>query len=157
LAFPIDRRALAGHKDLELSEARVRGAIRLLEEIGFLEREEAAPGAKFQRTAEGLHRRPILFRFGPDFLDLFRNARRSLAAHRKPQERRKPIPARTYPSLPRTLTKSPKHTSDIPPILLMGEVRRLPRENSPPWDQPHSDSRLEAALKRLGEAMGVKP
>src|SRR5215210_6687273 len=71
LAFPIDRRALAGHRDLKLSEAQIRGASRLLEEVGFLEREEAAPGAKFQRTAEGLHRRPILFRFSSDFLELF--------------------------------------------------------------------------------------
>jgi hypothetical protein len=40
----------------------------------------------------------------------------------------------------------------------MGEIKeRLPRGSLPPWDQPHSDSRLEAALKRLGEAIGVKP
>src|SRR5215208_8095039 len=37
-AFPIDRRELANHAALGLSEARVRGAIRTLEEVGFLDR-----------------------------------------------------------------------------------------------------------------------
>src|SRR5215203_2696986 len=40
LPFPADRRALCGHRDLPLTETRVRGAIKLLEEVGFLEREE---------------------------------------------------------------------------------------------------------------------
>src|SRR3954451_16765656 len=34
-AFPIDRRELADHAALGLTEARVRGAIRTLEEVGF--------------------------------------------------------------------------------------------------------------------------
>src|SRR5215212_10941073 len=38
LPFPIDRRALADRQDLGLSEARVRGEIKALEEIGFLAR-----------------------------------------------------------------------------------------------------------------------
>src|SRR3954452_851453 len=37
-AFPIDRRELADHAALGLSESRVRGAIRALEEIRFLDR-----------------------------------------------------------------------------------------------------------------------
>ena len=37
-AFPIDRRELAEHAALGLTEARVRGAIRTLEEVGFLDR-----------------------------------------------------------------------------------------------------------------------
>src|SRR3954469_10922805 len=37
-AFPIDRRELADHAALGLSESRVRGAIRALEEVGFLDR-----------------------------------------------------------------------------------------------------------------------
>src|SRR4051794_29115834 len=37
-AFPIDRRELADHAALGLTEARVRGAIRTLEEAGFLNR-----------------------------------------------------------------------------------------------------------------------
>ena len=37
-AFPIDRRELADHAALGLTEARVRGAIRTLEEVGFLDR-----------------------------------------------------------------------------------------------------------------------
>ena len=153
LAFPIDRRALAGHRDLELSEARIRGAICLLEEVGLLEREETFPGAKFQRTAEGLHRRPILFRFGPKFLELFRSARRPLPANRKAQERRKPTPARTCPSPPRTLTKSPKNKSAADPLVYLGDIRKqigLPAEGS-------ASSALELALQRLGEEVFGKP
>jgi len=41
-AFPIDRRELAGHAALGLTEARVRGAIRTLEEVGFLDRAVAS-------------------------------------------------------------------------------------------------------------------
>src|SRR4051812_9420342 len=37
-AFPIDRRGLAGHAALGLTEARVRGGIRTLEEVKFLDR-----------------------------------------------------------------------------------------------------------------------
>jgi hypothetical protein len=36
-AFPIDRRELANHPALGLTEATVRGAIRVLEEVGFLD------------------------------------------------------------------------------------------------------------------------
>src|SRR3954471_3592714 len=41
-AFPIDRRELAEHAELDLTEARVRGAIRALEEVRFLERAVAS-------------------------------------------------------------------------------------------------------------------
>src|SRR4051794_33159769 len=37
-AFPVDRRELAAHAALDLTEARIRGAIRTLEEVGFLDR-----------------------------------------------------------------------------------------------------------------------
>jgi hypothetical protein len=66
-SFHIDRRALAGHRDLGLTEARVRGAIRTLEEVGFLDRALAPTGSRYQATADGLHRRPILFVFGSDY------------------------------------------------------------------------------------------
>jgi hypothetical protein len=62
----------------EIADTR---AIRLLYKVGSLDRKEAHPGARYQQTAEGLHRRPILFRFGPDFLELFRSARRPLPGY----------------------------------------------------------------------------
>ena len=37
-AFPIDRRELAEHGELDLTEKRIRSAIRTLEEVGFLDR-----------------------------------------------------------------------------------------------------------------------
>src|SRR3954471_6860802 len=62
-SFPIDRRALADHPDLGLTEARVRGAIRTLERVGFLDRVTADKGSRFQRLDSGdLHRKPVPFR-----------------------------------------------------------------------------------------------
>ena len=64
-SFPLDRRVLAAHPALGLSEARVRGALAALVALGFLEAEEAAPGRRYQRTVEGLHRRAVLYRVAP--------------------------------------------------------------------------------------------
>ena len=66
LPFPIDRRALAGHRELGLTEARVRGAIRVLEEVGFLAR-FVTSGSRYKATEEGLRRKPIPFQFGSDY------------------------------------------------------------------------------------------
>src|SRR3954447_11884111 len=62
-AFPIDRRELADHDALGLTEARVRGAIRALEEVGFLNR-AVASGSTHRATPDGLHRKPVLFMYG---------------------------------------------------------------------------------------------
>src|SRR3954447_5714118 len=53
-AFPIDRRELADHVALGLTEGRVRGAIRTLEEVGFLDR-AVASGSTHRPTPDGLH------------------------------------------------------------------------------------------------------
>src|SRR5215212_9350428 len=63
--FPIDRRELADHNALDLTEARVRGAIRTLEEVGFLDR-AVASGSTHKPTPAGLHRKPVLFMFGSE-------------------------------------------------------------------------------------------
>jgi hypothetical protein len=72
--FPIDRRALSRHRDLELAKAKIRGAIKTLEEIGFLERIILEKGSPYQRTEIGLHRRPIQFRFGIEYCSAFNRA-----------------------------------------------------------------------------------
>src|SRR5215208_1403786 len=80
--FPIDRRELADHAALGLTEARVRGAIRTLEEVGFLDR-AVASGSTHQPTPDGLHRKPVLFMFGSDYGPLFSAANRRAAAARE--------------------------------------------------------------------------
>src|SRR3954471_23411273 len=80
--FPIDRRELAEHAALGLTEARVRGAIRTLEEVGFLDR-AVAFGSTHRATPDGLHRRPVLFLFGSDYSPLFSAANRRAAAARE--------------------------------------------------------------------------
>src|SRR5215208_3573319 len=81
-AFPIDRRELADHAALGLTEARVRGAIKVLEEIGFLDR-AVRSGSTHQPTPDGLHRKPVLFMFGSDYGALFSAANRRAAAARE--------------------------------------------------------------------------
>src|SRR5215218_9906964 len=81
-AFPIDRRELADHVALGLTEARVRGAIRTLEEVGFLDR-AVASGSTHRPTPDGLHRKPVLFMFGSDYGPLFSAANKRVAAARE--------------------------------------------------------------------------
>src|SRR5215211_4866606 len=81
-AFPIDRRELVNHTALGLTEARVRGAIRTLEEVGFLDRAMAS-GSTHKPTPDGLHRKPVLFLFGSEYGPLFSAANRRAAAARE--------------------------------------------------------------------------
>src|SRR5215212_6301382 len=69
-AFPIDRRELAEHAVLGLTEARVRGAIRTLEDGGIPDR-ALASGSTHRPTLDGLHRKQVLFKFGSDYGPLF--------------------------------------------------------------------------------------
>src|SRR5215207_2588210 len=73
LPFMLDRRALAPVEALGLTEARVRGAIRALERVGFIERMPTT-GQTHQATPDGLHRRPVAFVFGPEYRDAFKRA-----------------------------------------------------------------------------------
>lgn len=100
-SFPVDRRALANHARHGLTEGQVRGGLRALERIGFLER-EPMPGSAYKRTETGPQRRPILFRFGRDFLPAFRTANaRARAARGAPQPPRRPL-SPSQPSRPST-------------------------------------------------------
>src|SRR3954447_24245484 len=80
-AFPIDRRELAEHAALGLTEAQVRGAIRALEEVGFLDR-AVTSGSTHRPTPDGLHRKPVLFMFGSDYGPLFSAANKRAAVAR---------------------------------------------------------------------------
>src|SRR4051812_22530561 len=89
--FPIDRRALAHHRDLELTEAQIRGAIKTLERAGFLERAAVGKGSKFRLKGSELHRKPVLFQFGAEFREAFSKAnRRTKIAN----SARRPLPTR---------------------------------------------------------------
>src|SRR5919107_696726 len=119
LPFPIDRRALADRQDLGLTEARVRGAIKTLEEVGFLAR-AVTSGSRYRATAQGLHRKPVPFQFGSDYAPLFIAAnRRAGGTPGGPQ-----TPAsRPRPSMAflEARPNSPKGKSQAESLLLMGE------------------------------------
>jgi hypothetical protein len=146
-AFPIDRRELAEHAALGLTEAQVRGATKTLEEVAFLSR-AVTSGSTHKPTPDGLHRKPILFMFGSDYGPLFSAANRRAAAAR---ERRSGArrgsgsaavrrPSTGLPAARRT--NSPKSKSSEASKVIMGEIRP-----SPP--QPClQKSALDAALDR---------
>jgi hypothetical protein len=156
-AFPIDRRALAGHPELQLTEAKVRGALRVLEEIGFLDRAIPSSGSRYKPTEDGLHRRPILFVFGSEYAPAFIAANKRAVAARggHPGDRRPIMPA--HASRPSTafpearLANSPKSKSVADKSVLMGDLRKgigLPPKAFVP------DPNLEAALERLKKVIG---
>src|SRR3954454_5186582 len=97
--FPIDRRELADHIALGLTEGRIRGAIRTLEEIGFLDR-AVASGSTHKPTPDGLHRKPVLFMFGSDYGSLFIMANRRAQAARERRVRARRTQTPTNPSRP---------------------------------------------------------
>jgi hypothetical protein len=154
LPFMLDRRALAPVEALGLTEARVRGAIRALERVRFLERMPTS-GRTHQATPEGLHRKPIPFTFAADYRTLFdkANKRAAVARDRRSRIERSPMPAR--PSRPPSavpagavsrLANSPKYTSSEAAKVYLGEKRSKPPAPS------ELNPALEAALERWKKA-----
>jgi hypothetical protein len=146
-AFPIDRRELAGHTALGLTEARVRGAIRTLEEVGFLDR-AVTSGSTHKPTPDGLHRKPVLFMFGSEYGPLFSAANRRAAAARErhsgsPRTSTPTNPLRPSSGLLRTRPlNSPKNKDSEAGKVLMGEIKPKPPEPS------LQKSALDTALDR---------
>ena len=67
---------------LDMTPGEIRGALKALEEVGFVVR-EIGKGNGFKPTAAGLRKTPIRFRFGPDYWPLFKAANaRSTNSHR---------------------------------------------------------------------------
>jgi len=153
-AFPVDRRAIADHPELGLTEAQVRGALRTLEAVGFLDR-AVTSGSRYRATEDGLRRKVILFMFGSEYAPAFIAANRRAAAAKggRPGDRR-PIPARSRQSASTAFSaasplRSPKSKSVADKPVLMGEIKTGNKESGilPRTSEPNT--RLEAALDRL--------
>jgi hypothetical protein len=156
LPFPLDRRELADRADLGLTEDRVRGAIKTLEAVGFLDR-ALASGSLYKATEDGLRKKPILFVFGSEYAPAFLAAnRRAAVARGGVPGARRPIPddnaRRPSTAFPvASGLKSPKSKSEAETPVLMGEVVKgigLPPQPFVP------DPKLEAALENLKRAIG---
>jgi DNA-binding transcriptional ArsR family regulator len=142
--FSVDRRALKDQGDLDLTEARVRGAIRVLEEIGFLDREEVGKGSRYRPTVDGLHRKPIEFRLGLEYRTAFEAANKRAAAARGGGSKGKQsiMPPETVRRFLEPAI-SPKYKTSVSPRIYLGEVKTKVPEAAPP------NPKLEAALARL--------
>jgi len=154
---------LCGHPELGLSEARVRGAVAALEEVGYLARIVPEPGRRYQPTADGLHRRPLVFHFGAEFQATFEAAnKRPRRGPRAAQDGRRPLPASPASPVPATCPRaswappeasanSPKNTLPNPTIVNLGELKKEHSRTSLVLPESRQDSGMEAALRRLGE------
>src|SRR4051812_31722455 len=146
-AFPIDRRELADRADLGLTEAQVRGAIRALEEVGFLDRAIPGKGSRHRMTGVGeLHRKPVLFQFGSDYAASFSqaNQRAQKARGRQVHARRASVPAMasrlSAATAATAVLRSPKLKTSEASKVLMGELKPKPPEST------SLNLKLEAAL-----------
>jgi hypothetical protein len=151
-ALPVDRRALAEHEALGLSEARVRGALAVLVEVGFLARYEPEAGKKYQRTEGGLQRRAILHRFGEEYAVAFTAANaRAQAARGAPAPSRRSVPSRPQPQqvpAPNAVAPRAMSTPQVAQKQSLGGSRVIMGER----DQRNPTAvceGLEAALERL--------
>src|SRR3954451_6701478 len=157
-AFPIDRRELANRPDLRLTEAQVRGAIRALEAVGFLDRAISDKGSRHKLTGAGeLHRKPVLFQFGSDYAISFSqaNTRAQKARERQLHTRRASVSATashfSVATAAPTVLRSPKLKTSEAARVLMGELTPKPPEPI------SANLRLEAALeqwRRAAEGQG---
>jgi hypothetical protein len=151
--FPIDRRELADRADLGLTEAQVRGAIRALEEAGFLDRAIPGKGSRHKLTGMGeLHRKPILFQFGSDYAANFSraNQRAQKTRERQLHARRASVSAMASRSSTATagpaVLSSPKLKTSEAARVFMGELKPKPPEAAA------ANLKLEAALGRWRRA-----
>jgi hypothetical protein len=138
--FPIDRRDLADHPELGLTEAQVRGAIKTLEEIGFLVR-AIPPAAKHRRTEEGWMKKAVLYAFGSAYVPFFIKANeRAKAARQQKGAQQNSVRRPAIAPL-----KSPIIKSVAVPHMIMGDLRKIglpPKAFEP-------NPKLESALERL--------
>ncbi len=95
-AIPVDRRALAEHEALGLTEARVRGALAVLVEVGFLARYEPEAGKKYQRTRAAFS---VARSCTGSPRSMPSRSRQRMPALRQPVERQR-HPAGQYPRVP---------------------------------------------------------
>jgi hypothetical protein len=151
-AFPIDRRALADHLELGLSEKRVRNAIHTLEAVGFIDRDIRAGSTHIKTDAGELWRKPIKYRFGSDYGPMFGAANRRAAAARsrrsafaRPQVAENARRASTVDFRGSPL-KGPKATGVFESSVSLGP---LMEESGLPPQALEPNPALEAALGRL--------
>lgn len=149
--YPIDRRALADHRLLGLTEAEVRGAVRTLERVGFLTR-DLPRGSGYRATADGLRRKPILFQFGGDYGGMFASANRRAARTRSTSSPTTTASAVTTPvrgptQSVETIPWSPKSKSYSESTMLMGD------QKTKLADPEEALSPLDRALQSWGRAI----
>lgn len=149
-AFPVDRAALAAVDTLGLTEARVRGALRVLEEIGFLMR-EAVKGSAYRPTEAGLRRKPVFFRIAPEFVGLFERANAAaLRARGGGKTDRRPVAQAPAPR-----PSSPAVARSTATLRAWSPKERIPAETFSLGERSASnpETGLEAALSRLRDAV----
>lgn len=138
-AFPVDRRALAGRAaNLGLTEGQIRGALRTLEAIGFLDRTEPTPGSRYQATDKGLQRKPVIWRFAGEFLSGFLAANTRSKRAQRGKERRSASPG--YSRSPEPLKPVLGQPRRSEPLSGSGSMRSLEVPRLSSLSIPNTDS-----------------
>jgi hypothetical protein len=174
-SFYIVREILADHPELQLTEARVRGGIKTLEAIGFLERviettktgkraKAYKPPAWNEAGDRVFQRKPVRYEFGADYAPLFAAANKRAAAARGAgsRARRTPAPSpeasrpSTAVSEARPLNSPASHQAQANRAVFNGRLKpEAPKRIGIPPAPSQSDANLEAALERLKRAIGT--
>jgi hypothetical protein len=165
-SFHIDRRALSegnssAAEDLNLTEKRIRSAIRTLEEIGFIDR-AVTSGSKYKATETGLQRKPVRFLFGSEYFPLFdaANKRAAAARERVSAAGRSQVLVSSHRASTGSVEarenvqssgrfqplKGPKSTSEADKTVYLGP---LVKKSSIPPQTSEPNPQLEAALDQL--------
>ncbi len=116
-------------------------------------------GSRYKATAEGLHRKPILFVFGSEYGSAFVLAnKRAQAARGGDRHARRPITPAASSRLSTALlearrTNSPKSRIQAEPLVIMGELVK----GSGLLAEPSAPTALDLALQRLSEGVFGKP
>jgi hypothetical protein len=151
-AFHIDRRELAEHRDLDLSEKQIRSAIRTLEKAGFLDR-AVTSGSRYKATEDGLRKKPIRFQFGREYAQLFMAANNRSAAARGGDSRSRRVIAPSQPSRASTALPEARRPASDP----RAAAHHPPLE--PPLKGPKSKSEAYRSvnLGPLAKGSGIPP
>lgn len=158
--FSLDRRALKDLPGLDLTEARVRGAICTLERVGFLDRIEPERGSRYQATPEGLHRKPVTFRMGLEYRAAFETAnKRAKAARDRRFRDRRPLAPETRRQSSQVLpeappVKSPKWKTSEADRVYLGEITKSGIPPKAFEDNPKLGTALDNLLQGIRQSRG---
>ena len=170
--FPIVRMVLKNREDLGLTEDEIRGSIRTLLRVGYIEVVPHPAGDIYQQTDEGVRRLPIQYRFSGQFYQTFAYIAFRMAKTVKQPERMGQSPkgrdiiykinlnAREAPALGEKAEANAYKEASQPTsarAAYMAKLSNVAEEKRERVKRPTLFSAIKSATQRvLGSSQGVK-